>query len=389
MKNKIIFLFQNKIKLSVKGRNINNFLKRLNDNKINIIKIYDLKHNEATIIIYKDDYDKLMKLKTIYEVTEGEIYGIIKVQRIIDKYKYFLIFFIFAMVLLHFLSNVIFNIEIISFNTKMNKFLLEELSHHGIKKYHMKKSFNNIQLIKADILNRYKDKLEWLEIEVVGTKYVIKFQERIIIDKPKENINKHIVAKKSAIVKKIIASKGSVVKEINQYVKQGEIIISGEIYLYDQLKQTVNAEGEVFGEVWYKVTVEYPFIYSEIKETGNKKDIYVLKILNKEIELAINKYQEKITKDDTLLGLDILPIKLIKQQQRETETISFVLTKEEAIQMAIKEAHKKINQNLEKAEKVIKHTVLDQNIEESKVIVTVFFSILENITAEKEIEYVE
>ena len=64
------------------------------------------------------------------------------------------------------------------------------------------------------------------------------------------------------------------VKEVNEYVKKGETVISGSIYLNEELKENVKAMGEVYGEVWYKLSVEYPIINDLKEETGNKKTVY-------------------------------------------------------------------------------------------------------------------
>ena len=51
----MIELFQNKISLNIKGKNINRFIKKLRNNKIDILKIKYKNKNEANIIIYKKD----------------------------------------------------------------------------------------------------------------------------------------------------------------------------------------------------------------------------------------------------------------------------------------------------------------------------------------------
>lgn len=375
-----LFNLNSKVKLNIKGKNINNFIKRLNNNKINLLKISNLKYNEVTIVINKVDYEKLMKLKTIYEVTESDIYGIIKVQKIIDKYKYFLTFLFLGFIFLIFLSNIIFNVEVISTDASMRNLLLNELEERGIKKYSFKKNYEEIKNIKGSILEKYKDQIEWLEIENVGTKYIVRVEDRIIFEEDEQLQNQNIVAKKSSIIKKIIAYKGNVIKELNEHVTKGEVIISGEIFLNEELKDTISAKGIVYGEVWYNVTVEYPYVYSEVRETGNTKNAYVLKILNKEIELSFNKYKQKYVDNLDIFRKDILPIKLMFQRQRETEVISYILNEEEAIEKAIDESINKMKSRLKENEEIIKYQVLSKEIKEDKVVVSVFFSVLENIT---------
>ena len=50
MKNKIIYDFKNKLKIKVKGKNIERFIKRLVTNNIELLKIDYIKYNEVDII---------------------------------------------------------------------------------------------------------------------------------------------------------------------------------------------------------------------------------------------------------------------------------------------------------------------------------------------------
>ena len=375
-----------KIKLNVKGKNIERFIKRLKTNNIDLLKIEYIKYNEINIIIYKKDYDKLLELKTIYDVNIENIYGIIKLREVINIYKYIAIFILFGIFILLFLSNVIFHVDVIHNDKELRTFLLNELENYGIKKYNFKKNYKELQDIKNDILNKYQDKIEWLEIEESGTSYIVRVEPRIIPDNEVSYEKQNVVASKSAIIKKIITKSGEVVKNINSYVNKGDIIISGNIYLNEELKDTIKADGTIYGEVWYNVKVEYPYVYSEIKEKDNYQDVYVLKIFNKEIEFTFNKFKDKKIEENIILKHNLLPISLVKQHQQEIETISLLLTSEEANDKAIIEAVKKMNEKLTEEERIINYKVLNSSVEEDKVIVEVFFTVYEDITSYSRIE---
>ena len=375
-----------KIKLNVKGKNIERFIKRLKSNNIDLLKIEYIKYNEINIIIYKKDYEKLLELKTIYDVNIKDIYGIIKIREVINIYKYLILFIAIGIMLLIFLSNVIFNVEVIHNDKDLRNLILNELENYNIKKYKLKKNYDEIQAIKNDILTKYQDKIEWLEIEEQGTSYIIRVEPRIIPNNEVSYEKQNVVAGKSAVIKKIIAKSGEVVKELNTYVNKGDIIISGNIYLNEEVKDIVKADGIVYGEVWYNVRVEYPYIYSEIKEKNNYQDVYVLKIFDKEFEFTFNKFKDKKIEENIILQNNILPIYLVKQRQQELETISLLLTSDEAKDKAIEEAIKKMNEKLDGDEKIIDYKVLNFNVEEDKVILDVFFTVYENITGYSKIE---
>ena len=296
------------------------------------------------------------------------------------------IFVFIGILILVFLSNIIFNIEVVHNDKELRNLIVNELENYDIKKYKFKKSYNEIQSIKDDILNKYQDKIEWLEIEEKGTSYIVRVEPRIIPNNEVSYEKQNVVASKSAIIKKIITKSGEVVKNINSYVNQGDIIISGNIYLNEEIKDTVKADGIVYGEVWYNVKVEYPYIYSEIKETNNYQDIYVLKIFDKSFEFTSNKFQDKKIDEKIILQNNILPIYLVKQKQQELKTISLLLTSEEALDKALEEAVKKMNEGLSDDEQIINYKILNFNIEEDKVILDVFFTVYEDITSYSKIE---
>lgn len=386
MKNKLLNKMTNKIKLNIKGKNIERFIKRLKSNNIDLLKIENIKYNEVNIIVYQKDYEKIIELKTVYDVSKLDIYGIIKVREVISIYKYIISFIVLGVFVLIFLSNVIFNIEVIHTDSEVRQFLLTELENYGLKKYKLKKSYSKIQDIKNSILEKYKDKIEWLEIEESGTTYIVRLEERIIPDNVLENEKQNVVASKSAIIKNIIAENGEVVRNVNDYVEKGDIVISGNIYLNENVKETIRANGRIYGEVWYNVTVEYPYIYSEIKEKYNYQNVYVLKFLNNSLELTFNRFKDKRIEEDVILYHPIVPISFVKQKQKEIETISLVLTSDEAKDKAILEAVNKMNEKLDDDEKILDYKLLKFDIKDDKVVLNMFFTVYENITSYGKIE---
>lgn len=389
MKNKIIYDLKSKIKLNIKGKNINRFIMRLHNNKIEILKCINKNKEEIDIIIYEKDYEKLKQIKTIYNIEKLNTYGIIKIKKKLNLNKYLIISMILGLIILKTLTSIIFKIEIIYNDQETINFIKNELKQYGITEKTFKKSYKKIQTIKENIINKHRDKIEWLEIETLGTKYIVRLEMRKLEEKKEEKQNRNIIAKKDAIIKEIKAEHGQIIKEINSYIKKGEIIISGNILDNEVIKDTIPAEGVVFGEVWYETKVTYPFAYKETKELNNHQKVYVIKILNKEIELTKNKYKTKKIEEKNILSNNLLPIKLVKQKQIETEEIEEILTTDEAIQKATEKAINQMKNNLKEKEYIINYKILNTNIKESELELNIFFSIYENITDYETIENIE
>ena len=382
MKNNFLYRFKSKVKLQVNGKHVERFLHKLAHNNIQLLNI-EYSKECIWITVYQEDYPKILKLKSIYEIKVVGALGVIKIKKTLAVNKMLIISFIFGLSLLILLTNVIFKVEIVHSSSEVRNFLSHELKQLGIKEYTIKKGYKDIVEIKKQLILKYPEKIEWLEIEAVGVKYVVRIELRELPNQKEEQQQRHIIAKKDALIKKISAYEGMVVKEVNNYVKKGDIIISGNILLNDEIKGTVSANGEVFGEVWYTLTVEYPFTYYEERLTGKRKNVLSFKFLNKSFELFSSFKNKKIT-EKVLLKNDLLPIKLVLEKQEELIIIDQILTEEEAIEQAILLGQEKMKRELKENEYIVSNKILKANIREDRVIVDVFFVVYENIT-----EYLE
>lgn len=389
MKNTFFNKFNSIIKIKIEGRNINNFIKRIIKNNINIIKYIPISYKEAILIIRYEDYLKIKKIKTIYEITVISKYGRLKIKEKLKQNKYLLFFLIMGIILLYILSNIIFNIEVIHSSSEVKNLVYKELKENGIKKYIFKKSYEEIEKIEEKILEDNKDKIEWIEITETGTSYIIRVEERKIKEDNDDNVSYDIVSSKNAIIYSIEAFSGEKVKKINDYVTKGDVIISGSITKPDRNKIIGTAKGEVYGEVWYVVEVDYPFIYKEETQTGKVKEVYVINFLGHRISLFdFNKFKTYSVNSKILLNNNFLPINLVKEKQYELNVIDEYYTEEEVIDNAIELAKDKLLTN--KTIKEIKDiTILEENNYSSKISLKLFISVIENIGEYREIQLEE
>lgn len=385
MKNRSIEKVKSKVRIAVKGKNINRFLLRLHKNKISILEIKKINNNEAYILIYFKDYELVLKLNTIYEIFIVSYGGWEKEKRTINRNIILLFGIILSLIIVSILSKMIFKVDVITTDTKMRDKILYELKQYDIEKFKFQKSYNTIQNIKSDLLERYREEIEWLEIELVGTRYIIRYEPRIINDDSLDYSPRNIIASKNAVILSVVSSKGQIIKFQNEYVHKGDVIVSGEIKLNDEVKEVVSASGTVYGETWYEVETFYPFSYYEQTKTGRVKNIYAVKFLNWRVELFnFNKFYDKMEKEDIILENRVIPLKFLKIYQMEVDTKSSVQTVEETSDKALSLAITKVENKLSDNEYIIKYKVINKTIEAKGVRLKVFFSVCEDIT-----EYVE
>lgn len=387
MKDKILKIFSSSIKIKVTGRNINNFLKRLINNNINIEKVIPISHKEIDLIINYQDLDKVLKLKTIYNIKIIRYYGKLRIIKRIKKDIFILSSLLISLLLIYTLSNIIFKVEVIHSNKNIIKLVTKELEDNGIKKYKFVKNYQEIEKIKNKILEENKDTLEWLEIIREGTKYTIRVEERIINNKPKDNKIYNIVSSKNAVIKNIYAESGEKIRSINTYVKKGDIIISSDITLPNNEKISKTASGKVQGEVWYNINIEYPYQYHEIKYTGNKKKVLVLNLLNKRISFFdFHKYKTFNRNIKYIFNNNITPISLIYEDEYETNIINEVYDYNTAREKAITKAKDKILEKYPNIKDITNIKIIKEEDKKNKISLNLFVTCLEDITEYQEVD---
>ncbi len=373
----------NRIKISIEGKNPSYFLKEIIKRNINIYRV-EKNHKSLKIIIDYQSLDDIMKIKTTYKIRIVERFGLIKFKFLLKKYSIFLSFIIMGIILNLILSNLIFKIEVEHSNKEIVNIVSKDLNELGLKKYHFKVSYSKKEEIKKKLLSKEKDLLEWVEIEEKGTKYIIKVEQRKKNKKETKCNPRHITAKKNALIKEIQADSGEIVKKKNDYVTKGETLISGLIYNKEDVVSKRCASGKVYGEVWYTVTVSLPKHYTEKNLTSKKKYGLSLKTLKNEYNF-LNKFQTFQKDEYNIIESKIIPLKFSLAKYTKTKEQTKNITMNNADEEAIKLATKKIEKQLKKDDEIISKKVLKKNDFHSKIKVEVFFKIKEDITTYQDI----
>lgn len=387
MENKYLKRLDKIVKIKVSGRNVYRFIDRLIKDKV---YIYDLKIINIKNVIIKisyDDYLILKDKKSIYDIDLLDVYGKLKIKKYFKEHYVFIIFLIIGYVVLMFLSNFIFDVEVIHANFEIRELVYRELRKNGIEKYIFRKSYQELENIEKNILDNNKTKIEWIEINRSGTKYIVRVEERKI-DKGEERFEyQDIVSSKSGIITKVLAKSGEIIKNTNDYIKGGEVVISGNITLPDGSSVLSRASGKVYAEVWYLVDVSYPYIYREEILTGRAKEVFLIKFLNKRISLFDFSKFNTFKKSDRILFGDIFKFfSFIKEKQYEMIVIDEFYTKEEVVVKAVERAVTRVKDTLREDEQIIKYRILSTYYDESKVNLKIFFSVNEEVSEVRKID---
>ena len=388
MKDKIFKIFSSSIKIKVTGRNVNNFVKKLIINKINVLRVIPISYKEMDIIIEYNDLEKINEIKTIYDIKIIKYYGKLNFLKLFKKNIFVVSFLLLGLFIIYILSNVIFSVDIIHSNSTIVKLLESELKVYGIEKYSFVKSYDETEEIKNKILDNNKDSLEWLEIIRDGTKYIVRVEERILNNNLDDGKRYEVVAGKNAVIKSITAESGEKAREVNTYVREGDLIISSYITKPNNEKILGTAKGTVIGETWYTIDIEYPYFYNEVLYTGNKKRVLVFNFINKRVAFFdFDKYKSFDKNTKYIFENNFIPISLGFEYQYETKIINDVYTYETAREKAISTAKERLLDKYKSIININNVVVVSEEDMTSKIGLSLFISCDEDITEYKEVIY--
>ena len=375
----------NRYILKITGKRIDTFIMLLVRFNICFRKIKSSK-DYIIIEVLEEDYEKLKKIKTTYEIEILKRKGLIYFTHFIKIRKLFIVSILLGFIFLTFLTNIIFNVKVVLDDEELREIILTDLKEFGISKYKFKVSYKEKEKIESKILDKEKELLEWLEIEEKGVNYEVNVIKRVKNKEVKETEPRNIVASKNGMITRIVAETGEVVTKKNNYVNKGDILISGLIKNNDNIVSKVSAKGKVYAEVWYKVSLNLPLTYNEEKRTGNNKNVLEINFLNNDIELtSLDPYKNYKSKKNIIWKHNLLPISLSFTKKSEVELIN--INFEDDLDSVYSLALDKLKKRLGSDIKVIEQKVLKKEKNTDKMDIDIFYKIEEDITSYSSLKY--
>lgn len=353
-----------------------NLLLKLNNIGINIYEIKKLDNYILIKTLYKD-YKRIKKYLISYKVSIYSNTGFERIKEILKKYQVFTIASIISICLLLVVNNIIFKIEIKSNNESIKELLTTELEKYGLTTMRFKKSHSKIEVIVKNILEETQEKIKWLEIKYDGLVMIVNVTETVSENILDEYNNCNIIASKDAKISSLNIYRGVPLKEINDYVLKGEVILSGSVIHNEEVKNTVCASGEVYGEVWYKVKVDVPFEETIKEYTGKNRYNFNVKINDNTYTIFRNRIEKREEEIVNLYKLNDFEINLVNELEYVLKVKK--LNEEEAYDKGLNLAEEKINLLLDKEEKILLKKVLKKEVNDSKIYLEIFIVTKENI----------
>lgn len=293
------------------------------------------------------------------------------------------------LVIIFLLSNMVWGIEIEGASAQTENKVWEELDKQGVKVGKFLWNVDDLDTIQRN-LTRQVDEITWIGVQLDGTKYKLKVVEKNAPEVEKEAGPQHLVAGKKAVVTKLFVETGKPLIEVNDYVQKGQPLVSG-IIGKEGNTQTVSAKGDIYGETWYKTTVEVPLEKTFSMYTGKEDELYTIGLFGAQIPVwgfgektFTQQTQEVQTKTFRFLQWE-LPLSFQKVTKRETTEVLRKYEKKDAMAIAKELAEERLARQLDEDATVKGYNVLQQQVKDGKVVLTLHFQVVENIAVPKPI----
>ncbi len=363
-----------------------NYYKLINKIEKLSIKIYEIKYIEKIIYlkVTKKDYAKIKKYIISYKFKVEKNLGLQRIFDIIKQEKIFVISLIIGLIVFICLKNMIVKINIVHENQEIRELISDELKENKIEILRFKKSYKKLDKIRQKILDKHPDKLDWMEFEIKGMTLNVKVEERIITDTKKNNEVCDIVAKKNGVISDIKILQGESQVLINDYVKEGDILISGTIKYNEMDKRYTCADGEIYATTWYTGSISIPFKYYEYENESDKRYNLVWEHNGNKHEIFRNRLENFNSNYKTLLK--IFDFNLYLDKQVSVAKIEKEHTEEEALNEGVNKVIESVEKKLTKKDTIIDKKVLKKVKNNSTMDIDVFVVVKELISTQKKIE---
>lgn len=334
-----------------------------------------------------------------YEITLGNKRGLPYLFNRLWRRKELIVASLLSFIFLVGLSQVIWTIDISGVSKEVEVKINDTLKKQGVKLGSFKFLLDQTSHIQQNILQEVPELL-WIGVEQKGTRLTFTGIEKITQD----NIDgkespQHLVAGKNGIVHEMRITKGVPLVSINDFVKTGDKLVSGN--LFDALpeeridedetikdQQLVTAKGEVIAKTWYEVQVSIPLEVNYDTITSNHLNKYYLSVGDKRLLVwgfKQPKFKFVHIESDERSIINFKqgwPIIWVKDTLHEKREYTYKRTEKEAKAMGMAQAKVSLKRQLGKNANILSQKVLHEATESGKVKLNLLITVKENIAKE-------
>lgn len=389
MNKRWLALFFGQVQMNVTGRRSEQFINRCLEYEISISNIRRLDQNQITCTVAAED---VRRLRPLLRQSDCKLHIVNRkglpffLMGLSFKKGFIAGIFLFIMILFV-LSNMIWRVQITGADPQTSQEIRQQLWKLGVTPGKFQFSLPAKEDIQYAIKEQLND-VAWIGAKLNGTTYHFRVLEKELPKKEKGLTPRNLIAKKEAIIYNIYVEQGKAVVQTDDYVKKGDVLISGTIGNENHQK-VVPAKGKVLGETWYDSTATVPLETAYKAYTGKNYTKHYLKIFGFAIPFwgfSRHGFQncDIINKSTPIKFLKwTLPLTYEKKIYKQTRIIKKSYTKKEATSVAKKMAKKDLLSKLNQKDHILSEKVLRDSTENGKVKVFMHYTVIENIAKEQ------
>ena len=161
-----------------------------------------------------------------------------------------------SLIYFSYLKSFIYKIELNGDYPSFENELLNTLDSFNLSVNNIFPSSSKLIELEDKILDIHSKQIEFIEIRRSGSILKISYlKRRKEIDLP--SLKKSLYATKSGIIKQIMVKTGVVEVSINQYVKQGDLLVNDTLIDTSNNSIFIGCEGQIYAYTWYLYEVFY------------------------------------------------------------------------------------------------------------------------------------
>lgn len=301
----------------------------------------------------------------------------------LKKYSGLLFGIVLFFCILFLLSNMVWGINIEGATPATEHLIRKKLDQMDIKIGRPQFVMENVETIQRNITDSIKN-VTWVGVELKGTTYSLHVVEKKLPKKQANATYHSLIASKKAVITQTMVEKGQVVVEKHQYVKKGQMLVSGNIGL--EGKQTfVGAKGKILAETWYKTEVVVPLSSSFSVFTGVTNKKQTIGIGSLEVPVSgfrkpdFSKYEVEKQPYKWKIGKWTVPISYNRIIYRQKEAVLQSYSVAEAIKKGLVMGRQDLRKMIPADAAILHENILQNNLDNGKVKLTIHYQVIENI----------
>jgi similar to stage IV sporulation protein len=391
MQSNVISFFRGYVRLEITGKKIESLLNRAAEKRFTLWDVQFTESNKVTMFMALTDVLRLRPLlkETGCRMRVRERLGFPFWLGKLWRRKFFAAGLIVFLIGVYMLSSVVWRISVEGNDRIPEEQILKAASQVGIYPFQWK-----FRLGEPDELSR-RLQLQlpgtaWVGVEVKGTQVHIKVVEAKVPEERQLLSPRNLVASKNAMVTNVFVEKGLPAVKPNQYVRKGDLLVSGYIG-EDPNRQAVVATGVVRGLVWYTSNIEVPMVQRSKVYTGDVKDKHYLVIGNRALQLTgygkVPFEQSETVPDRTVwhIGKWTLPVGWLHERVYAVDTAERSIDAAEARKIGLERGRTEVKAAAGRDAVIQSEKILHEKTENGKVYMEVHFEVEENIAEDQPI----